>query len=252
MAPRNEAMRPRPKNLRQTLLSDFLEKVTDGRVEKKEARADTGNQQQAEKGRLAMQHLTYDREIDTTRRLQAGSSLSDGGYGTPSQPIPAAMATGNRRVHRPLLLDAGFETVGDGAFGAVFSVKVLQKHSRVFFSGRIPAVKKSEASIQRYRQEATHYPVIRSSTVVRCADGKPVLYFIKAGMYAGLAPDEKREKRENSIKAIRELINVYPPPPPKTGDSRMQEEQREIQKAKHQAFGRHVRFPAVTSPGEKT
>ncbi|KAL8920279.1 MAG: hypothetical protein Q9208_006347 [Pyrenodesmia sp. 3 TL-2023] len=243
MAKSNEAKRPAPKKLRQALLPDFLEKVTDGRVDKKK---------QPEKGRLATHHLTHNREVDTTRQLQTGSSSSDGGYGTPSRPISAAMATGDRPIRRPLLVDAGFETVGDGAYGAVFSVKVLQKHSRVFFSGPIPAVKKTEASIQRFRQEATHYPVIRSSTVVRCADGKPVLYFIKAGMYAALAPDEERRKRENSIKAIRELINVYPPPPPKADDSRMQKEQREIQKAKHQAFGRHMLafWHAIGSPHE--
>lgn len=261
MAPSNKSKRPTAKKLKQTLVSDFLEKVTEGRV-KKEGQADTRSQQQADKGHVALQHLADDHEVDTPGQPQAESAVPDNGNGTASQPTSAALAGGDgvlttqtaaashpprggsrkrkRPAQRPILLDGGPETVGSGEYTVTVSVKILQEQSSVFFSGPIPAVDKSTESIRRFRDEASQYAVIQTSTVVRCADGKPVLYFIKGGMYASLTPGGDRELREKSISAIRELIDVYPPPRPDQADSRMQAEQRGIQGEKNKAFGRYV------------
>ena len=140
----------------------------------------------------------------------------------------------------PTLRDGGFETIGEGPYQVTLHVKTLPQKSSKFFEGPIPHVDKSDKAVTRFRKDAEKYTVIRDSTVVRCADGKPLLYFVKAGMLKGLSEDEKRDLPEQSVNAIRDLTKAYPPTPPKKGDSRLQAEQMEIQAAKHEYFGRYV------------
>ena len=143
-------------------------------------------------------------------------------------------------IGTPNLVDGGLKAIGEGAHQAVFSVKILPQHSSRFFEGPIRQVDKSEEAVQRFRREAAQYPIIRENTIVRCSDGKPLLYFIKGGMYTGLSLDEKIDLPERSINAIRGLTQVYRPPPPKSTDSRMQSAQRKIQAEKNGVFGRYV------------
>lgn len=126
----------------------------------------------------------------------------------------------------------------------VFRVKTLPQHSSHFFTGPIRQVDKSEESVARFRQNAADYPVVRENTVVRCADGKPLLYFIKGGMSTGLSPDEEHSLPEQSITAIRDLTEAYPPPRPKQKDSRLQGEQKKIQSERNALFGRYVSIPS--------
>ena len=140
----------------------------------------------------------------------------------------------------PTLHDGGFETVGEGSHQAIFHVKILPQHSSNFFEGPIPQVDKSDKSVARFRREAKRYPVIRENTVVRCADGKPLLYFIKGGMIVGMSLDEEQSLPAQSITAIRDLIEAYSPPRPKKKDSRLQGEQQKIQSEKNSLFGRYV------------
>ena len=142
----------------------------------------------------------------------------------------------------PTLLDGGFETVGEGSHLAIFRVKILPQHSSRFFEGPISHVDKSDEAVKQLRQQAQNYPTIRENTIVRCSDGKPLLYFMKGGMLSGLTPDERRDLPEQSINAVRALTEVYRPPPPKKTDSRMQAEQRRIQSEKNGVFGRYVSY----------
>lgn len=138
------------------------------------------------------------------------------------------------------LTDGGEEVLGQEAHRTVFAVKVLEEDSSVFFEGKIPAVDKTPEAIVEARRKAANYPELQTSTTVRCVDGRPVLYYIKDGMFAGLSSDEGRDLANASVKAIQDLIKVYRPTPPKAKDSRVSQAQKETYKAKHQAFGRFV------------
>ncbi|KAL8688498.1 MAG: hypothetical protein Q9218_005606 [Villophora microphyllina] len=80
-------------------------------------------------------------------------------------------------------------------------------------------VKREEA--EQYRREAARYPVIDSNTVVKTEDEIPLAYFIKGAMFAGLSLNEREELKESLLRTVKELIKEYPPPPPKTNDSRV-------------------------------
>lgn len=145
----------------------------------------------------------------------------------------------------PLLRDGGQETIGLGDHQANVTVKILQKDSSEFFQGSIHHVPKGEAGKaerDRYQREAANYPLTTSSTVVRCQDGTPLLYFIKRAMFAGLSPKEQLDLSSQSMTSIQELIAAYPPIPPGVKDSRIANhaEQRQKWSRKGQAWGRLV------------
>ena len=69
------------------------------------------------------------------------------------------------------------------------------------------------------------------------------MYFIKAGMLAGLSSKEQNDLPNNSMRAIRELVKAYPPIPPKGLDSRLTQDlkaQKDRHVGKEQAWGRYV------------
>ena len=78
-----------------------------------------------------------------------------------------------------------------------------------------------EPGQRRQQRNRADDPVIRSSTVVRCKDGPPLLYFIKGGMRAGLSLEEQQNLPNNSMRAIQELVKAYPPNWPAVNDSRL-------------------------------
>ena len=141
----------------------------------------------------------------------------------------------------PILLDGEEKTIGTKDHQAVFKEKILQKYSSVFFKDPIKKIDKLNADA--YRLEAASYPVIRTSIVVRCKDGPPLLYFIKGGMLAGLSLEEQKNLPNGSMHAIKGLVQAYPPNQPKVNDSRLSENgeaQRERHESKKQAWGRYV------------
>lgn len=66
----------------------------------------------------------------------------------------------------PALRDDGQEMVGSGVYSALCDVKVLSKHSSVFFDGPIKTVGKDAETADRHRLEATTFPILRKNTVV--------------------------------------------------------------------------------------
>ncbi|KAL8829838.1 MAG: hypothetical protein Q9191_001790 [Dirinaria sp. TL-2023a] len=137
----------------------------------------------------------------------------------------------------PVLVDGGEETIGDGAHQAVCSVRVLQTESSAFFEGPIKEVTKTKEAADKYRSDAAEYPVVRDSTVVKCQDGRPLLYIIKGGMFAGLSADEQQHLSMQSTKAIQDLVEAYEPPAPTASDPRARQD-REEQSAKWKARGK--------------
>ena len=144
----------------------------------------------------------------------------------------------------PVLRDDGEEVIGSGQKEAICSVLTLQMDSSAFFTGPIKQIAKGAAVAEEFRRAARHYPVIRQSIVVRCMDGTPLLYFIKGGMLVGLEPSEQQELSAKSVSAIQNLIQDYPPIPPKPDDSRVDKhkEQKEKWKAMGKGWGRYVRL----------
>lgn len=163
------------------------------------------------------------------------------------QQLFAGLTTPAVTDYSPSLHDGGQETVGSGDFSTNCSVKVLQKHSSTFFQGTIQKApqgeKGKEAALKLYRKAAS-YPVINTSTVVKCEDGRPLLYFIKGAMFAGMSADKQHSLTAQSINAIKELIATYPPIAPKKDDSRVfdQAEQKRKWRGKGKAYGRYVSF----------
>lgn len=143
----------------------------------------------------------------------------------------------------PVLLGGGVEVVGDGTHQASCAVKILRKNSSEFFEGAIETVDKSVEAAQRLRQEAAQYPIISTSTVVKCQDGTPLLYFIKNGMFAGMSAVEQENRRKESLDAIRSLVKGYAPRQPTGTDSRSKldrQEQKRTWSAKKLPWGKYV------------
>ena len=140
----------------------------------------------------------------------------------------------------PILVNDGQGFVGQAAHRALVTILTLQQDSSALFGGPNKMVPKTNEAAESYRLHAESYPLITSSTVVKTKDGVPLLYFLKDGMLAGLTEEEKQRLPAQSLSAIRALIDVYPPPPPEKKDSRVTEEQRVVQLAKKQAYGRYV------------
>ena len=177
--------------------------------------------------------------------------------GSVEKPKPKTSTSSRRRIRKnqaavrapetaPALRNDGEEVIGRGQKEAICSVLTLQMDSSAFFTGPIKQVAKGEAVAEEFRHAAKDYPVVRQSIVVKCMDGTPLLYFIKGGMLVGLGPSEQQELSAKSVSAIQNLIQDYPPIPPKPDDSRVDKhkEQKEKWKAMGKGWGRYVRFLA--------
>ena len=146
-------------------------------------------------------------------------------------------------VAEPILRDGSEEIVGLGSYQAVCHVKTVDVDSSTLFNGPVKQVKKTMEAADEHRRRALDYQVIKESTVVRTKDGRPLLYFLKKGVFAGMSADEQQQLGRQSMDAIRRLINGYTPPAPPTEDPRVKE--RGVQKmrewaAKGMAYGRYV------------
>lgn len=139
--------------------------------------------------------------------------------------------------------DGGEEIVGLGSYQTVCHVRTVEADSSTLFNGPVKQVKKTTEAADEHRRRALEYPVIKESTVVKTKDGRPLLYFLKKGIFAGMSADEQQQQGQQSMDAIRRLINNYTPPPPPTEDPRVKE--KGIQKMKEwadkgKAYGRYV------------
>ncbi len=163
------------------------------------------------------------------------------------QQLFAGLTAPTAAAYSPILHDGGQETIGLDDYQANVAVKILQKDSSEFFQGPIhhaPKGENGQAERDRYQREAADYPLTTSSTVVRCKDGTPLLYFIKGAMFAGLSPQEQLDLASQSTSSIQELVAAYPPIPPGVKDSRIANhaEQRRKWRQKGKAWGRLVSF----------
>ena len=146
-------------------------------------------------------------------------------------------------VVTPVLLDGGVERIGAGSHRAMCAVKILQSDSSEFFGDLNGRVKKSEETSAWYGREAAKYPIITSSTVVKCRDGAPLLYFIKSGMFAGQSLEEQDVLSKQSLEAIGAMIKVYTPRPLSARDPRSKldrAEQKRKWAAKRLPHGKYV------------
>ena len=242
--------------MKQTRLGNFWKSVKNGRIEKAKAPVKNASRKltkviQVGKQQVATEQVKADtallEEDQPMKKAQDTPSIHDNGAEsmkssslsptmfeseneTPqtSQTDSAASGvlgiTGGRSA-RALLHDSEEESIG--AHRAVLSVLIMQEDSSAFFGGSNKQVDKSQEAAEKFRRQAANYPVVQSSTVVKTKDGRPLLYFLKEGMLAGLTLAEQCDLPIQSLNAIRGLIDAYPPPQPDEKDSRVTAEQRQ-------------------------
>ena len=157
----------------------------------------------------------------------------------------AIEATVEAAVAGPTRQDEGEEVVGFGSYQTVCHVKTVEADASTLFNGPVKQVKKTMEAADEHRRRALDYPVIKDSTVVRTKDGRPLLYFLKKGIFAGMSADEQQQLGQQSMGAVRRLIDNYTPPAPPTEDPRVKEKGVEKMKEwadKGKAYGRYVSF----------
>lgn len=141
--------------------------------------------------------------------------------------------------------DGREEIVGVGSYQTVCHVKTVDADSDTLFNGPVKQVKKTMEAADEHRRLALDYQVIKDSTVVRTKDGRPLLYFLKKGIFAGMSADEQQQLGQQSMGAVRRLIDNYTPPAPPTEDPRVKEKGAQKMKEwaeKGKAYGRYVSF----------
>ena len=229
----------------QSTLPEAFRKITKGRVEKpKLARAstlskldDSGKEKAVEEAAVATVAAAAPPPPSPP---PADSAANENAVGTEAAAVAEAAVAA---AGIPVLRDDGEEMVGLGAYQAVCHVKTVDVESTTLFNGPVKQVKKTVEAADEHRRRALEYPVIRESTVVRTRDGRPLLYFLKKGIFAAMSAEEQQHMGQQSVDAIRGLIDAYKPPVPPTEDPRMKE--RGAQKMrewaeKGKAFGRYV------------
>lgn len=118
------------------------------------------------------------------------------------------------------LLDGGYIVAGVGFYQERFRKITFQQHSSFFFKGKNKRVPRKPEYHEKLRRDAEDYIVLTESTTVECSDGEPLLYFIKGGMTVGMTAEQGTRMRDQTLQAIHDLLEVYPPPLPKASNSR--------------------------------
>ena len=212
----------------QSKLPESFWKITKGRVEKpKVARASTLSK---------LDDSAKEKAVEAAGTV-ADPRLDDSTKEEPVETAPAPAAA------IPSLQDDGEELVGVGTYQALCQVKTVDVESSSLFTGSIKRVEKSLEATDEHRRRALAYPVIKESTVVRTKDGRPLLYFLKKGIFAGMSTDEQEQQGQQSMNAIRTLINIFNPPVPPQNDPRLTEKGVEKMKewaSKGKRYGRYV------------
>jgi len=199
MAPRQEKSGATEK-ARQPALS----KVIGSRIAKKTKQQEIPGKSVVEGGRYTLSSKT----LKTANILILDSDAS-----TASEDVAKAEEAQD-------ILDGGYMIAGDGFHQQSFRKLTFQKHSDFFLKGKNKRVPKDLEYHEKLERDAEDYLVLTESTTVECNDGEPLLYFIKGGMTAGMTAEEGTRMRDQTLQAIHNLLDVYPPPPPKANNSR--------------------------------
>ena len=109
-------------------------------------------------------------------------------------------------------MEAGSTTIGDEPYCANVRVFVLQRLSLDYFHVLNSDIKSSDKYIQDAVKAAEDFKDVDESLVVVTRDGVPMLFVLKDGMLAGLAPLEQERKIRQSRVALKELAKNYHPP----------------------------------------
>lgn len=92
--------------------------------------------------------------------------------------------------------------VGNGKFSATVRELVHEeKDSAYFLKGPIKQVKPNPD----YLNEAATLNLIKESALIKTSDGKPMIYFIKQGMLAGMMADMAKKLASQSEQSFKDL-----------------------------------------------
>jgi len=181
-----------------------LSKVIGSRTAKRKKQRDTPGNLSIEEGR----YTSSRKALKTADNLVLDSDVS------------TASPNVTKTEEAQDLLNGGYMIAGDGSYQQNFRKLNLQKHSDFFLKGKNKIVPSEPEYREKLKKDAEDYLVLTESTTVECNDGEPLLYFIKGGMTAGMTAEEGTRMRNQTLQAINNLLEVYPPPLPKANNSR--------------------------------
>ncbi len=117
----------------------------------------------------------------------------------------------------------GTVVVGNGKFSATVRELIHEeKDSAYFLKGPIKQVKPNPD----YLNEAATLNLIKESALIKTSDGKPMIYFIKQGMLAGMMADMAKKLASQSEQSFKDLTAAYKPIVP-ANDPRHRGEEKE-------------------------